>query len=104
MFISGVEKILLAQVAEFRAQLARDFQMVVDDQARVRAARDRQDFFRHAADFSGRRIFRTQLDQVAAAIAELLRDEFGRAAIQMGRVHKGVKLAVRERFHLMPAR
>jgi hypothetical protein len=28
-----------------------------------------------------------------------LRDEFGRAAIQIGCVHEGVKFAVRERFH-----
>ena len=38
-------------------------------------------------------------DQVAAAVAKLLRDKFGRAAMQIGRVHEGVKFAVRERFH-----
>ena len=53
------------------------------------------------ADFVGRRIFGAQLDQVAAAVAKLLRDEFGRAAMQIGRVHEGVKFAVRERFHGM---
>jgi len=29
----------------------------------------------------------------------LLGDEFGRAAVQIGRVHEGVKFAIRERFH-----
>ena len=86
-------------MAKFRAELARDFQMVVDDEADVRAFCDRQNFFRHAPDFFGRRIFGAQLDQIAAAIAKLLRDQFGRAAMQIGRVHEGVKFAVRERFH-----
>ena len=99
MLVSGVKKIFLSQVAKFRAKFARDFQMVVDDKPDVRAFGDRQDFFRHAPDFFGRRIFGAQLDQIAAAVAELLRDEFGRAAMQIGRVHEGVKFAVRERFH-----
>ena len=86
-------------MANFRADFARDFQMVVDDEADVGAARDGQNFFRHRADFFGRRFFGAQLDQIAAAVAELLRDEFGRAAMQIGRVHEGVEFAVRERFH-----
>jgi hypothetical protein len=28
-----------------------------------------------------------------------LSDEFGCATVQIGRVHKGIKLAIRERFH-----
>jgi len=62
--------------------------MVVDDEADVRAARDGQDFFSHGADFIGRGFFGAKLDQIAAAVAELLRDEFGRAAVQVGRVTK----------------
>ena len=61
--------------------------------------RDRQDFFRQAPDVIGRRIFGAQLDQVAAAVAKLLRDEFRRAAMQIGRVHERVKFAIREQFH-----
>ena len=38
--MAGVKKILLAQVAEFRAGFARDVRMVVDDQADVRAPRN----------------------------------------------------------------
>src|SRR5271156_602743 len=94
-----IKKILLSQVAEFRAKFARDLQMVVDDESDVCAFGDRQDFFRHAPDFIGRRIFCAQLDQITAAIAELLREKLGRAAMQIGRVHEGVKFAVRERFH-----
>ena len=99
IFEARVEKIFLSQVAKFRAEFARDLQMVIDDKADVRAFGDRQNFFRHAPDFFGRRIFCAQLDQIAAAVAELLRDKFGRAAMQIGRVHEGVKFAVRERFH-----
>ncbi len=97
--MTRVEKILLSQMAEFRAEVACDFQMVVDDEADVCVSGDRQNFFRHAPDFLGRRIFCAQLDQIAAAVAQLLRDNFRRAAMQIGRVHEGVKFAVRERFH-----
>ena len=99
MLMSRVKKIFLSQVAKFRAKFARDLQMVVDDKPDVRAFGDRNYFFRHAPDFIGRRIFRAQLDQIAAAVAKLLRDEFGRAAMQIVRVHESVKFAVRERFH-----
>jgi hypothetical protein len=94
-----VKKIFLSQVANLRAHFSRDFQMVVDNQADVRTLRDWQNLLRHAPDFIGRRIFGAQLDQVAAAIAQLLRNEFGRAAMQVGRVHEGVKFAIAERFH-----
>ena len=86
-------------MANFRADFACNVQMVVDDEADVGAFGDGQNLFRHAPDFIGRRIFGAQLDQIAAAVAELLRDEFGRTAMQIGRVHEGVKFAVRERFH-----
>ncbi len=95
MPVPGIKKILLPQMAKLCAKFIRDFQLIVDDQTDVRAARDRQNLFRHAPDFIGRRIFRAQLNQIAAAVAELLCDEFGRAAMQVGRVHEGVKLAVR---------
>ena len=101
MLVSGVEKIFLSQMAEFRADFARNFQIVVDDKADVRAFCDRQNFLRHAADFIGRRIFCAELNQIAAAVAELLRDGFGRTVMQIGRVHEGVKFAVRERFHFL---
>ena len=57
MLVSGVKKIFLSQMAKFRAEVARDFQMVVDDEADVRAARDGQDFFRHARGFRRARNF-----------------------------------------------
>jgi len=97
--VSRVEKIFLSQVAKFRAKFARNFQMVVDDEADVGAFSYGNNFFRHAPDFIGRRIFGAELDQVAAAVAKLPRDEFGRAAMQTGRVNKCVKLAICERFH-----
>ena len=73
--------------------------MIVDDEADIGAAGDGQNLFRHAADIIGRGIFGAELDQVAAAIAELLGDGFRRAAMQVGRVHEGVKFAICQRFH-----
>ena len=86
-------------MAEFRAGFAGDVRMVVDDQADVRAAGDGQNRLGHAADFVGRGFFGAELDQVRAAVAQLLRKDFRRAAMEVGRVNKSVKPAVRERFH-----
>ena len=46
-------------------------------------------------------MFRTQLDQVRATIAKLLCNNFRRAAMQVGRVHEGIKPAVGEWFHFV---
>ena len=97
--MSRVKKILLSQMAEFRAEVARDVQMVVDDETDVGASRDGQDFFRHLSDFFKRRFLCAKLDEIAAAVGELLGDKFGRAAIQIGRVNEGIEFALRERFH-----
>ena len=97
--VTRFKKILLSQMAKVCANLRRDIQMVVDDEPNFRAASDGQNLFRHAPDFIGRRIFGAQLNQVAAAVTELLRDKFGRAAMQVSRVHEGVKFALAERFH-----
>jgi len=40
------------------------------------------------------------LYQIGPAVTELLRHVFRRAAAQTGRVHKRIKLAISERFHL----
>jgi len=96
---SGVEKIFLAEVANVRTNFVRDLQVVVDDEADLRTARDGQDFFRQTPNFVGRRMLGPELNQITAAVTKLLRDEFGRAAMQIGRVHEGVKFAVREWFH-----
>ena len=99
MRVSGIEKILLSQVAEFRAEVARDFQMVVDYEADIRAPGDGQAGFGHAPEFVARRFFGAELDQIGAAVAELLRHQFRRAAMQISRVHEGIKPAINERFH-----
>ena len=99
MQVSGIKKIFLAQVAEFRANFARDFQMVVDNQADVGTARDGQDCRGHAADIVGRGFLGAELDQVRAAVAQLLGKDLRRPAVEIGRVNKCVKAAVRERFH-----
>jgi hypothetical protein len=86
-------------VAKFRAGFAGDVRMVVDDQPDVRAPGYGQNLFGHPADFVGRGFFGAELDQIRAAVAELLRKDFRRAAMKVGRVNKSVKPAVRERFH-----
>ena len=97
--MSRVKKILLAQVAKFRAGFSRDVQMVVDDQADFCPASDGQNRLRHPADFVGRGFFGAELDQIRAAVAKLLGKDFRRAAMEVGRVNKSVKPAVREWFH-----
>ena len=97
--MAGVKKILLAQVAEFRAGFPGDFRKIIDDQADFRAAGDGQNRLGHAADFIRRRTFGAQLDQVRATVAKLLGKDLRRAAMEIGRVNERVKAAVRERFH-----
>ena len=99
MGVTGVKKILLPQMADIRAHFARDVQMIIDDEADARAFGDRKNLLRQPPDFVRGRMFGAQLDEITAALAELLRHELGRTALQIGRVHKGVKLAIRQRFH-----
>ena len=98
--MAGVKKIAPGRDGnDVHANLLRDLQMIVDDETDIGALDDRQNLFRHATDFIRRGILGAQLDQIAAAVTELLRDEFGRAAMQIGRVHESIKFAIRERFH-----
>jgi len=48
---------------------------------------------------SGDDFLARKLDQIRAAVAKLLRKDFRRAAMEVGRVNKSVKPAVRKRFH-----
>ena len=86
-------------MTKFSAGFARDVRMVVDDQSDVRATRDGQNRLGHVADFIRCGFFGAELDQIRAAIAKLLREDFRRAAMEVGRVNERVKPAVRERFH-----
>ena len=88
-------------MTKIRTDFARNIQIIVDDQSDVRAACDGQNRFRHCTDFIGRGFFGAELDQIGAAVAELLRDNFRRAAMQIGRVNEGIKPAIREWFHEM---
>jgi hypothetical protein len=86
-------------MAKFRIEVVGDVRVIIDDQPDVRESRDGQNLFGQPADFVRRGCFGAELDQIRAAVAELLRDEFRRATLQIGRVHKRIKPAVRERFH-----
>src|SRR6266481_413750 len=93
------EEILLAKMAQFSANFASDGEMIVNDQADVGSLCYGNNRQRHLMNCFKGQVFCAQLDQVSAAIAKLLGDEFGRAAIQIGGVHEGVKPAISERFH-----
>jgi hypothetical protein len=99
MPVAGVKKILLPEMAKLRAQLTRQSEVIVDDQADLRTARDRQNRFRQAAHFVERGLLGAELDQIRAAFAELLCEDFRSAAMQVGRVHESVKFAIGEGFH-----
>ena len=100
MFVSRVKKIFLPQVAKLRPEFTGDFQMVVDDERHSGGASNGQNFFGEPPHFVGRRVLGAQLNNVRAAVAELLRDEFGRATTQIRGVYKRVEAAVGERLHL----
>src|SRR4051812_44664417 len=86
-------------MAELRADCAGDGKMIVNDQAQSGAGSDWQDGFGHATNFFERRLLCAKLNQVSATIAELLRDEFRRASVEIGSVNKGVEPAIGEWFH-----
>src|SRR5947209_2720720 len=99
MGMALAEKVFLAKVAKFSADLAGDGKMIVDDQADVGSFCNGKNRLCHAANFFEGRIFRAELDQISATVAKLLRDEVGRSAIQIGGVHESVEPAIGERFH-----
>ena len=99
MFVSGIKKIFLPQMTKFRADFARHFQMVVDDQIDIRGARNRHNCFGHATNFFDWGILCAQLDQIRPAVTKLLRDQLRRAAMQIRGIHERVEEAVGKRFH-----
>ena len=99
MFVSGIKKIALAEMAKVRIQFSRNIQIIVDDQSDIRTPSNGQNRFGHRTNFIGRGFFGAELDQIRTAVAELLRNEFRRAAMQIGRVNERIKPAIGERFH-----
>jgi len=97
--VAGVKKIFLPQMAEFRAEVAGDIRVVVDDQADAGGAGDGQDGFGEPANFGRGGVFGAQLDEVGPALAQLAGDERGVAAVQKGGVNERVQAAVRQWFH-----
>ena len=99
MRAAGAEEVFLPQMAKIRANFLRQRQMVIDDQPNPSGARNRDDGLSHAANFFQRGLFGAKLDQVRAAVAELLCDKLRRQAMQIRRVHKPIKRAVRKSLH-----
>src|SRR5437899_13026503 len=93
------EEIVMAEMAKFRVELASDGEVIVNHQPDIGLLCYGKNRQRHATNCLKRRIFRAELDQISATIAQLLGDEFGRAAIRIGGVDETVELAIREWFH-----
>ena len=74
MSVARAEEVILAQVAELRAEFLRQRQMIVDHQTDAGPAGDGQNRFSQAAHLFERRLLGAQLNQVRPAIAKLLRD------------------------------
>ena len=68
--------------------------MVVDHEADVGGASDRQDRFGHAFDVIDGGVLGAQLDQVGAAGAELASDLGRFLPVEVGGVDKGVESAI----------
>ena len=86
-------------MTKIRADFAGDVHVIVDDQSNVCMAYDGQNRFCHRTNFIGRGFFGAELDQIRAAVAKLLCNNFRRAAMEIGSVNEGIKPAIRERFH-----
>ena len=97
--MARVKEILLPEVTNLRTDFTRDVEVIVDDETDVCPAGDWDDCFRHPANLIQRGSLGPKLDQIRPAITKLLRYDFRRAAMQIGRVHKGIEFAVSERFH-----
>jgi len=77
--------------------------MVINYQADIGPARNWQNGFSHATNFTERRVFGAQLNQVRAAITKLLSKKFRRASVQICRVNERVEFALAEGFHGLAA-
>ena len=88
--MSAIEKIFLAKMTKIGVNVSRDRQVIVDDESDVGVPRDRKENSREAPDFFDRSSFRAQLDQVSAAVAQLLRDQRRFAAVKIGSVHERI--------------
>jgi hypothetical protein len=97
--VASVEEIFLAEVAELGAEFPGDGGVVVDYEADVGAAGDRQNGLSETADFGGWRLLGAELDKIGAAVTKSLSDVFGRSAVEKSSVHEGVEEALVERFH-----
>jgi len=97
--MAGIKKILLPEMAQVGTDGLRDVEMVIDNEPDIGAPGDVKNLFGHVADGVRWGIFCAQLDEIGAAIAELLRHSFGRATVQIGRINEGVEAAIRQRFH-----
>lgn len=93
------EEILLAEMAKFRAKLVRDAGVIVNHQSDIGLLCYGKNRQRHVTNCLKGRILRAELDQISATVAQLLGDEFGRAAIKIGGVDERVEPAIREWFH-----
>src|SRR5215813_281964 len=73
--------------------------MIVDDETDVGSLCYGENCLCDFTNFFEGRILRPELDQIRAAVAKLLGDKFGRAAIQVRAIDESVESAIGEGFH-----
>src|SRR5580700_10376876 len=78
--------------------------MVIDYKADPGVRQNRRNRCGHAANFVGGGVLGAQLNQVRSAVAKLAGDFADIAAMQVGRINKGVETALIEGFHEIPER
>ena len=98
MLESGMEKILLAQVAEIRAAFGRHIGVIIDHQSDSLPCGDCPQLLCDLSHFVPGPALRPPLDEIAPTQAELPAQVLGGPPVQVGGIDKRVETAVRERF------
>ncbi len=99
MLMAVIKEILLTNVCRWSAEFRGKLVVVIDNQTDTRLLRHGQNRFGHAPDFREGFVLGAQLDEVRAAIAKLLSEMGGSAAMQVSRIDKRIEAAIRQRFH-----
>jgi hypothetical protein len=102
--VAGVEKVLLAKVRRWRADLGGELRMIIDHQPHPGPGCDRNQALGQAGNIIDRPILGAKLHEVCPALAELPAQFHRITVIQIGGVHKCVEQTLIERFHCSQAR
>jgi hypothetical protein len=96
---SRIKEIFLAQMAKVGTDFTGNVPMIVDDQTDAGPMEYGKDLFGQAAYFIGGCAFGAELNQIRAAIAQLLSDRGRLTRAEPGGVDECVKAALRQWLH-----